>query len=101
MSALSADHRRIFAGFDAKVAARRSDDGFISIGTSALDTRQSASLVDLATFIIPMFSSSYHAHKSEFSREMEGQTGDLLCQPCICTSFTGMSCIHIFVCYIT
>ena len=35
MSALSADHRRIFAGFDAKVAARRSDDGFISIGTSA------------------------------------------------------------------
>ena len=36
MSALSADHCRIFAGFDAKVAARRSDDGFISIGTSAL-----------------------------------------------------------------
>ena len=36
MSALSADHRRIFAGFDAKVAARRSNDGFISIGTSAL-----------------------------------------------------------------
>ena len=37
MSALSADNRRIFARFDAKVAARRSDDGFISIGTSALE----------------------------------------------------------------
>ena len=36
MSGLSADHRRIFAGFDAKVAAWRSDDGFSSIGTSAL-----------------------------------------------------------------
>ena len=36
MSGLSADHRRIFAGFDAKVAAPRSDGGFISIGTVAL-----------------------------------------------------------------
>ena len=36
MRVLSADHRRIFAGFDAKVAARRSDDGFISIRMVAL-----------------------------------------------------------------
>ena len=39
MSALSADHRRIFAGFDAKVATWRSGDGFSAIGTSALPRR--------------------------------------------------------------
>ena len=35
MSALSADHRRIFAGFQARIAARSSGDGFFSIGTAA------------------------------------------------------------------
>ena len=36
MSGLSADHRRIFAGFDAKVATRWPCSRFFSIGTSTL-----------------------------------------------------------------
>ena len=36
MRALSADHRRIFAGFEARIAARSSGDGFFPIGTAAL-----------------------------------------------------------------
>ena len=36
MSALSADHHRIFARFDAKVTMQRSDDGFTSIGKGPL-----------------------------------------------------------------
>ena len=36
MRALSVDHRRIFAGFDAKLTKRWPLDRFLSIGTSAL-----------------------------------------------------------------
>ena len=38
MRALSADHRRIFVGFEARIAARSSGDGFFSIGTAAWTT---------------------------------------------------------------
>ena len=38
MRALSADHRRIFAEFEARIAARSSGDGFFSIGMAALAT---------------------------------------------------------------
>ena len=41
MSALSADHRRIFAGFEAWIAVRSSGDGFFSTGTAALRKKNS------------------------------------------------------------